>query len=590
MKIAAPTLTLALGLLMAAPCLRAQEADAGAVPPWAVESPGAAGAPVAVGLDVVSGREDGLLISSQASVVTLRDPATGRTETTAIPGDPSLLNRKFSIRVRSTGEGAQMPVALPPIPLPGLRIFPTLILQAASTDLSLDFADKPKPADSASLKGRAALYGLGLGLTASPCGTCPWFVTTGFRYSTLPGLTATRSPRFAPPDFDVLQDRSRLSLRRDEGLIRIGRSLPSGRAAAYLGLLRSREHLTDDDTVQLSSRRVAEQMLLGSRTRLASTATAGLTGVEAHLAGPLLLRVEAVFGGGRSGVALKLAYLRLPAPPPPQQLPRRRPDRSQEEVARQIVQRLQRVREELARAPSPPSHPTPPNLPGLPQEAAAPAFVSAAAVARWLDRLEQEFLDALAGQELVALRDAVRDLFRRAREVLGVTSRGAGVYPSRSSLAQASFRPNFQVATGVASGRGEKRVAARKVGFWRCQGRALLDKIERWSRNHQLQIDLTIESVPDQADFSMAPESYRQDRTQHAHCVTKAPLPGIWRGRYWYAVDLGKGYKPIAKDHEYLDLTLDSLPVVRCTLAKTSAEHQTSCYLVDVQPDKDCPP
>ncbi|HEY6320195.1 MAG TPA: hypothetical protein VJA16_01415 [Thermoanaerobaculia bacterium] len=590
MKIAAPALTLALGLLMAVPCLRAQEADAGAVPPWSAESPGAAGAPVAVGLDVVSGREDSLSISSQASVVTLRDLATGRTETTAIPGDPSLLNRKFSIRVRSTGEGAQVPVALPPIPLPGLRIFPTLILQAASTDLSLDFADKPEPADSTSLEGRTPLYGLGMGFTASPCGSCPWFVTAGYRYSTLPGMNAVRSPSFAAPDFEVLQDRTRLSLRRDEGLVRIGRRLPGGRAAAYLGLLYSREQLTDDDTVQLSSRRVAEQMLLSSRIRLASTATAGLTGVEAHVVGPLLLRLEAVFGGGRSGVALKLAYLRLPAPPPPQQVPRRSPDRSQEEVARQILPRLQQIREDLARAPGPPSHPGPPNLPSLPPGSAAPAWVSAAAVAQWLDRLEQELLDALAGQELVALRDSVRDLFRRAREDLGVTSEAAGIDPTRSSLALASFRPADQAALGAAPGAGDGRVDARKLGFWQCSFRSFLDTIERWSRNHQLQIDLTIESLPDQAAFSMAPDSYRHDPTHYAHCVTKAPLPGIWRGLYWYTVDLGKGYKPIAKNDEYLDLTLSSLPVVRCTLAKTSDEHHTSCYLVDVQPDKDCQP
>src|ERR1700694_920989 len=157
MKIAALTHFLALGLLVPEPFLRAQEGDAGAVPPWAVESPGAAGAPVALGLDVVTGREDGLRISSEPTVVTLRDPS-GRTETSFIPGDPSLLNRKFAIRVRSTGEGAQVPVALPPIPLAGLRIFPTFIVQVASTGLSLDFADKPQPADSTSLKVRAPLY------------------------------------------------------------------------------------------------------------------------------------------------------------------------------------------------------------------------------------------------------------------------------------------------------------------------------------------------------------------------------------------------------------------------------------------------
>jgi hypothetical protein len=570
---------------------------------------GAAGAPLTVGLDVVSGQDAGLRISSQSSVVTVRDLAAGTTETSIVPGDPALLNRKFSIRIRSTGEGGQLPIALPRIALGGVAIFPTLILQAASTDLSLDFTDRPEPADSTALQGRAPLYGMGFGLAAPLCPGCPWFASAGYRVSLLPELTAERSPAFEAPGFVVLQDQSRFRLRSDEGLLRIGRGLPGGRAAAYLGLLRGRDLVTDDDVVQLSSPRVGLQQLLSTRTRLAAETTAGLAGLEARLAGPLMLRLETVFGSGRSGGALKLAYLRLPPPPPPPPAPGRQDD-AQERIARRILPRLAEIRAELDRrlASLPSVQPgapgVQPGLPGAPPGPALPALVSAAAVAQLLDDVERQLLAALAEPELVALRDYVEDLFRSARQDLGLAARTGSAGAPAASLALASFRrPPASAASALSAasaglatpaingappaGRG---LEARKVGFWACRIDVLVETIQSWARKRELQIDLIVESDPDHARFSMTPYSYRARPAESYRTDGKLMvIPGVWRGRYSYTVALGKDFQ--ARQEEPLDLVQGSPRSIHCHLARRSdANDASSCDPRPQEADRRCAP
>jgi hypothetical protein len=557
-RIVGPTICCALGLLGPQVSLRAQAPEPAGAPPWSVESPGAADAPFVIGLDVVYGRMDGLRITSQDSVVTLRDPATGTSETTAIPGDPALLNRKFSIRVRSTGEGAQIPIALPRIPLAaGVSLFPTFVVQGASTDLTLDFADKREPADSTSLRGRAPLYGLGLSLAAPLCPGCPWFASAGYRFSTLRGLAAARSPAFDPPGFDVLQDRSRLSLRRDEEVFRVGRGLPGGRVAVHLGLLRSRDLLAEDDTVQLASRQVAEQTLLSSRTKLAANATAGLAGVEARVAGPLLLRLEAVFGGGSSGVALKLAWIELPpvVPPPPAE-PSSHPDRPQEEVAAQILSGLEPIRAELARRMA--------SLETVRPDPAGPVLVSATAVARLIDDMERELLAALWGQELAALCDYVRYVCQGLRQALHLPATTAGAAPPRAAVAQASFRTAFLAAHRVAPPGDDRGITDR--------GR-----------------DLVVVSAQEPAYFQMAPYSYRANSTGLRRIKGKRlVLQDVWRGLYWYNVKRDR-FKP--PDGDRLFLIEGSPRAIHCTLAETSKADLTLCEPDPVEPGgKECSP
>ncbi len=569
MKFAKTTQLFALGLLVAWAPSRAQAlADAGAVPPWAVESPGAAGAPLAVGLDFATARDAGLHISAQSSVVTLQDLATGTTQTYTVPGDPALLNRKFSIRISSTGEGAQLPIALPKIPLAGVGIYPSLILQGASNDLSLGFTDRPEPADSTALAGRAAVYGIGVALAAPLCRGCPWFATVGYRVSLLPGLTGQRSPGFDAPGFAVLQNRSEFRLRADQGLLRIGRGLPGGRAAVYLGLLRGRELVTDDDVLQLGSSQVGQQMLISSRTRFAAETTAGLAGVESRLVGPLMLRLETVFGSGQSGAALKLAWLDLPKPghqagAPPGgpagggvgggPLPGRQ-DAVQDRIAVRILPRLQEIRGELAR-----------RLARLPPGPAGPALVAAAAVAQLLDDIEQELLQTLAAPELLALRGSVQDLFRRARLDLSLAS-SAKIGPAPSTPVPASYR-----RAPPPAGRG---LDAQKTAFWFCKIDALVATIETWARKRELQFDLAVESEPDHARFSMVPYSYRGHpaetyRTDGAQTV----IEGVWRGRYEYTVALGKDFSPGQGE---LDLVQGSPRRLLCHLAPSAAADDTS--------------
>jgi len=182
----------------------------------------------------------------------------------------------------------------------------------------------------------------------------------------------------------------------------------------------------------------------------------------------------------------------------------------------------------------------------------------------------------------VALRDSVKDLFRRAREDLGVTPGTAGIYPPRTSLARASFRPTLRAELAAAPDAGERGVEARKVSFWKCKIGSFGEKLGRWARNHELKLDWTIVSMPDEAYFSMAPYSYQQ---YPAHCVARCRLEGVWRGRYGYKVTF-EGHKSIAQDQDDLDLTQTSQPVIQCKLDS----EVTSCNLVDVQSDKECPP
>jgi hypothetical protein len=572
----------ALSFLLPQASLPAQAAEAGAVTgtisPWAVESPGAAGAPFGIGIDFASERSTGLRITSADSVVTLRDLARGTTETTSLPGDPSLLNRKFAIRVRSTGEGAQVPIALPRLRLGGVSLFPTLILQAASTRVAVDFADLPQPTDSTALGGRAFLYEPGLALAARLCSDCPWFAAAGYRLGILRHLSAWRSPGFAAPGFTVLEDRSRLGLRQDEALLRIGRSLPGGRVAVYLGLVWGRDQLVDDDAVRLRSDQ-AEETDLSSRTRLAVSATAGLVGIEARITGPLLLRLEGVVGGGRSGVALKLAYLRMPAPRPPQKPPRRY-ERSQQEVARQILARLGRVEEALAAEPRAPRGARP----------GEPEMVPAAAVAHWLDDVERQFLAALAGEELIALRDYVRDLFQRARQDLGLaaarTVAESGGRP-RGLLAQASLTSRPRPAGAAVLPRQDQEVSRRKLDTWHCRFDDLKENFRRWAQHLRLQIDLQVKSEPeDGRQFGIEPYSYPPG---HQDLRTNGTLEGVWRGLYRYTVDGGESYQEAAGDR--LDLVRGSPLIVLCHLAPISdAEDTTSCDPQSEEAERACPP
>lgn len=142
-------------------------------PPWAVEAPGGAGARYGLGLDLFFEHQESLRITFMEQTLQARDLLTGREESQVVRTDPGLLNRKFDLRWDLAGAGIQPAVALP---LPRtLGLYSTLVFQAASADVSLDFRDRNRPEDSSSLDGRGPLFGTGLDVTRSLCRSCPWF-------------------------------------------------------------------------------------------------------------------------------------------------------------------------------------------------------------------------------------------------------------------------------------------------------------------------------------------------------------------------------------------------------------------------------
>ncbi|HVT61353.1 MAG TPA: hypothetical protein VHR45_23520 [Thermoanaerobaculia bacterium] len=518
MKIAGLILTFASSLLLPGGSLLAQGVERGEPPPWAVESPAAAGAPFALGLDYVYDREDGLRISSATSVVTLRDLASGRTDTSTISSDPSLLNRKFDIRWTATGEGAQIPIALPQLRLAGVGIDPTLVLQAASTALTLRFFDKPEPADSTALSGRASIFGMGLTLTAPLCRRrCPWFATAGYRFSELRPFAAGRSPAFAAAGFTVLEDQTRLRLRRDEGLLRIGRSLAAGRVALYLGWLRRRDLLRDDDTLLLRSEQVAEETLLTSSTRLGATTTAGLAGLEARLAPPLLVRIETIFGGRHLAVALKVAYLRLPARRPgvtivhPSKEEERR--RTAAKLAQSLVEALPGILERFQAQRR-----------KLLAEGGGDAYPKDG-IAALLDSTESELVRELKEEDLAPVRDYVGEVFQQARSDLGLSPRTARRRSSTPRVALASLR-------AVA----DEPPPSRPRGL----ADPVLDGLEAFMKGlyeratkNDLIVDLCVVSEPEGARVTI----YSKDGTKIDPVETTGPMESVFRGRYFYTVE-----------------------------------------------------
>jgi hypothetical protein len=595
-KIARAVLALTMGVLLMQGLHPAAAAEQGAAPAWAAESPQAAGAWVALGLDGAYTRQDGLQISAATTTTTLLDLQHGTSVTTAVNDDPALLNRKFDLRWRSgPGGGAQVPIALPRLPLWGLAIHPTLVLQGAWSGWRLGFFDKPELADSTAVSGQGAILGLGLDLTAQLCSGCPWFAGAGFRLHTMPGVSADRSPAIAAAGFSVPESQTRFRLRGGEGLLRIGRSLAGGRIAPYLGLLRRRDLLTIDDTVAL--RTEAEETLLRTHTGIVASGTAGIAGVGVRLFDPLLLRLETSFGDRLFTVSLKLSHLGLAVRPQSARTgtemgSSQAGERSQEEVARQIIPALERAREELRRTATELGIglPSPQGGGYEPQK-----------VYFLLDQMEQKVIAALAGPELVAMRDYVHDLCAKARAEIAALPLVAAGRPPAARLARAVFRGTPPAAVSPAAAPGEKRLRVARAepapghldkgavdGVWA----RLWDKIaiiEFDAKKLDLQLDLCVKSDPEGAVFSMNPVSYKRSGGE---LQTNRLKPQVWRGLYQYTAKPPRVQLKTATDRgkHWLNLVEGSPRVVECHLYEASDPRDAFCEAQPGGTKQDCPP
>jgi hypothetical protein len=592
MKAARPVLAFTMGVLLAQGLRPAAAAEQSAAPAWAAESPQATGAWTALGLDSAYTRQDGLRISAATTTTTLLDFQHGTSVTTTVNDDPALLNRKFVLHWRSgPGGGAQVPIALPRLALAGLVIYPSLVLQGAWSEWRLGVFDKPEPADSTAVSGQGAVLGVGLDLSAQLCPGCPWFASAGLRFHAMPGVTAGRSPAIAPTA--VSESQTRLRQRGGEGLLRIGYSLAGGRVAPYLGLMRSRDQLTIDDTVALRvpprGAAVAEETLLRTQTGIAASGTAGIAGVGVRLSDRLLLRLETGFGDRLFTTSLKLSNLGLPAwPRRTRSSPKK--ERSQEEVASQIIPALERAREQLKRKAmelgiglsGPPSA-------GYPRQN----------VALLLDAMEQQLTAALAGPELVAMVDYVHEVFREARaEVAALPATAAGG-PTAARLVRAVSRGAPPAPVSATPAAGVERLHAAMAEA----APGLLDKgaadglLQRiWdkiagivleAKQLDLQLDLCVRSDP-KAHFQMSPVSY-----EHWQEVrTNGPLAQVWRGSYRYtATPARRGLAPATDRGKFWLNLVDGAPrVVECRFSAASDPIPGSCKALPGGAERGCLP
>lgn len=278
-------------------------------PPWAVESPAAAGdgARFGLGLDSFFEKQKSLRIRSQQSVTLLQGP-DGLPLPMIVNGDAELLNRKFDLEWELRGAGVQVPLALSCFRLTDLvRVFPTVTFEASMADITLNILDKPEPGFSTSLQGRGPLFGTNIGVTATLGGA--WFAGTTYHYRSLPSLAVDRSPGFAAPGFEVLHDEVRLSQEIHEVSTKAGYVTADGKTAYYTGVRARQTDVEIEDELRLRDGIFGRETELNSRSKLGSEVVQAVVGVDRHLRGPLFARTEATFGDQDYGVMVTIAYV-----------------------------------------------------------------------------------------------------------------------------------------------------------------------------------------------------------------------------------------------------------------------------------------
>jgi hypothetical protein len=559
--------------------------SASGTPPWSAEAPGAAGVPLGLGLDALSERQGSLTIDSAQTIVTSQDLARGTTLIEVLEGDPALLNRKFSIRWKASGFGAQLPLALPRLALgEGLSITPTLVVQAAGSDVELDFIDLPEPQASTSLHGRGLQLGAALDLVGPLCRRCGWYAGAGYRYRFFPRFSVERGQPVEEPGARVTASDVRLGRTVGEASFRLGRVFGRDRAALYLGVLRRRARTTVDDDLTLVQDAIGQQTRLASRTRFASTATKALAGLDVHVGGPLFVRAEVTFGKGDSTVLGKLVLVpRLPPWFPEVHPGHPDPERQRaSQIAAAIAPGLATIRERFAKESQ-----------RLLAQQPAPA---AAEVSRLLDYTRCELLSTLNAPELRALRDYVEDLFAKARE-------GLGLGPSTDTCPLSTFHESLEPLPATPPGpphaavvsveapprlarapaRAPRAMPAVLSSAWRAnEVRAAAQRTDVDRRAAQTWFDRIADSLStmlrqatdDDERVSLCVKSKPRERAQFSLHFIDDPTGIVpdtqintnhrvrtYRGLYRYTVALER-HKPIGPTD--INLVMNSSPILNC--------------------------
>jgi hypothetical protein len=330
-------------------------------------------------------------------------------------------------------------------------VYPTLVLQAGGADLGLEFGDRTRPQDSASLTGRGALFGVGADLAAPLCAGCPWLAFAGFRYQWLPETEVDRDPRLvlgvAPGGpgssqsvFDVLADETRLRREAREISARLAYGLPGARVLPFAGVRHRWTEVRIED--ELAFRSSLGETRLETRTRLEAEPTLGLAGFDFQLGPRLFGSFETSVGEEDYGAALRMVALlqgpEVPLPGPPDGQSRRA-----RRIADALAPRMAQIEAEFLAGRAALTLTVGPN--------GEPAYF-VAEVKALLERTEAALLAALRQYpELEALGYWVREQFTAARALLAQASspprQGAG--SARPSRAVASFVPARPTATAL---------------------------------------------------------------------------------------------------------------------------------------------
>lgn len=381
-------------------------------PPWAVESPGAAGATFGLGLDSLFDHQESLDLASMRTTVTVRDSGGGGS-VTEVPGDPALLNRKFDFLSELQGEGTQGSIALPNF---GLPFYPTFHWQALSADLRLDFLDRPEPTESTSIEGRGLLYGVGFDLVTALCKHCGWFASAGYQVQDMPSFDADRKPRLA--DNDLSNDHVRIRRQVRDASFRVGYGVPGARMIPYTGVRRRSTDLDIEDELDFRGPGpdgTTEETRLRTRTKIKGDATLAVAGLDVKFGGGFFGRAETAIGDGDWVVMVRVVYLMSakptwPPPKPPEELKRAH------ELAVEIAPALATLKAKLlGRWPEDPK-----------------------AREDFLDQARAEIERILAAPELAAARDYV---FRDFPDN-GPPAPVAALLPPARGMALAAFRPD----------------------------------------------------------------------------------------------------------------------------------------------------
>ena len=203
-----------------------------------------------------------------------------------------------------------------------------------------------------------------------------------------------------------------------------------------------------------------------------------------------------------------------------------------------------------------------------------------------LDQTEATLLAALAGPELVAMRDYVHDLIETARAEVAAMPAVRASLPPAALAVPAALRQAPATGAAAAQGVGGERRRAAAAGQAQEhldpaavdrmleRNRKAIDTIQTQANQRDLQLDLCVKSEPPGAVFKMRPVSYDHWLLRRTNNL----LPRVWRGLYKYvATPASRQLKPATDGGIGLDLVAGSPSAVVCYFEKTGARLDSIC-------------